>query len=190
MSTWEGLQACHELKKLGIKTLATTLFTLEQAILAAEAGCTYIAPFVHELKAFFDETLVITQSLGLFQQLTKSRYKDDGPIIPLCLQIQRYYEKHSHKTRVKAAGLLSVHEAMQLAGIDSMTVAPDLLRTLSKTEEPEDGLIKLSVFTNTYKLPQNHLEPTSFIDDEPEFRKAFAESERLRGPVKTAQVRR
>ncbi len=58
VSTWEGLQACRELTKLGIKTLATTLFTLEQAILAAEAGCTYIAPFVHELKAFFDETLV------------------------------------------------------------------------------------------------------------------------------------
>lgn len=41
---------------LGINTLATTLFTMEQAILAAEAGCVYIAPFVHELKAFFDET--------------------------------------------------------------------------------------------------------------------------------------
>ena len=41
---------------MGIKTLATTLFTFEQAVLAAEAGCEYIAPFLHELKAFFDES--------------------------------------------------------------------------------------------------------------------------------------
>ena len=56
VSTWEGLQACKQLSTLGISTLATTLFTMEQAILAAEAECVYIAPFVHELKAFFDET--------------------------------------------------------------------------------------------------------------------------------------
>ena len=55
-STWEGLQACKKLSALGIGTLATTLFTMEQAILAAEAECLYISPFVHELKAFFDET--------------------------------------------------------------------------------------------------------------------------------------
>ena len=55
VATWEGLQACMKLKGLGIKTLATTLFTLEQAILAAEAGCAYIAPFLHDLEAFFDE---------------------------------------------------------------------------------------------------------------------------------------
>ena len=58
VSTWEGMQACRELTMLGIRTLATTLFTVEQAILAAEAGCAYIAPFVHELKAFFDASLV------------------------------------------------------------------------------------------------------------------------------------
>lgn len=56
VSTWEGLQACKTLESSGIKTIATTLFTFEQAALAAEAGCKYIAPFLHELKAFFDET--------------------------------------------------------------------------------------------------------------------------------------
>lgn len=55
-STWEGLQACRKLSVLGIGTLATTLFTMEQAILAAEAKCVCISPFVHELKAFFDDT--------------------------------------------------------------------------------------------------------------------------------------
>ena len=55
-STWEGLQACRKLNTLGVKTLATTVFTIEQAILAAEVGCIYISPFVHELRVHFDET--------------------------------------------------------------------------------------------------------------------------------------
>lgn len=58
VATWEGLQACKKLTALGINTLATTLFTMDQAILAGEVGCVYIAPFVHELKAFFDPTYV------------------------------------------------------------------------------------------------------------------------------------
>lgn len=54
-ATWEGLQACRELKYSGIKTLATAVFTMEQAVLAGEVGCISISPFVHELKAIFDQ---------------------------------------------------------------------------------------------------------------------------------------
>lgn len=53
-ATWEGLQACRELEKEGIATLATTMFCMEQAVLAADAGCTYIAPYVNELRVHFD----------------------------------------------------------------------------------------------------------------------------------------
>jgi transaldolase len=53
-STWEGLQACKELERHGITTLATTMFCMEQALLAADAGCTYIAPYVNELRVHFD----------------------------------------------------------------------------------------------------------------------------------------
>jgi len=54
-STWEGLQACKELEEMGIKTLATTLFCLEQAALAGSYGCTYIAPYVNELRVHVDD---------------------------------------------------------------------------------------------------------------------------------------
>lgn len=40
---------------LRIKTLATTVFTMEQVVLAGEAGCVFMSPFVHEAKAHFDE---------------------------------------------------------------------------------------------------------------------------------------
>ncbi|KKK12351.1 hypothetical protein AOCH_001283, partial [Aspergillus ochraceoroseus] len=35
-ATWEGLQACRILKAEGIKTLGTTVFSMEQCILAGE----------------------------------------------------------------------------------------------------------------------------------------------------------
>lgn len=59
-STWEGLQACRVLEKdHGISTLATTLFSLEQAAVAAEAGCRYIAPYVNELAVHFEKGYVV-----------------------------------------------------------------------------------------------------------------------------------
>jgi transaldolase len=54
-STWEGLEACRLLELSGIATLATTLFTIEQAWLAGNVGCEYIAPYVNELKVHFEE---------------------------------------------------------------------------------------------------------------------------------------
>lgn len=53
-STWEGLKACQVLEQAGVRTLATTLFTMPQAILAAEVGCTYIAPYVNQLRVHFE----------------------------------------------------------------------------------------------------------------------------------------
>lgn len=49
-ATWEGLQACKALTLEGIQTLATTVFSMEQCILAGEVGCVSISPFIHDLK--------------------------------------------------------------------------------------------------------------------------------------------
>lgn len=57
-ATWEGLQACSRLEARGCKTLATTMFCMEQAALAAEMNCTYIAPYVNELRVHFDKEFV------------------------------------------------------------------------------------------------------------------------------------
>lgn len=48
------MQACRILEAKGIATLATTMFCMEQAALAGDAGCTYIAPYVNELKVHFE----------------------------------------------------------------------------------------------------------------------------------------
>lgn len=55
-STWEGLRACRILQQYSVKTLATTVFNMEQVILAGEAECYYIAPYVDALRTQTDKT--------------------------------------------------------------------------------------------------------------------------------------
>lgn len=47
--TAEGLKACKQLTKEGIKTNVTLVFTSNQALLAARAGATYVSPFLGRL---------------------------------------------------------------------------------------------------------------------------------------------
>lgn len=47
--TVEGLKACKQLTKEGIKTNVTLIFTSNQALLAARAGATYVSPFLGRL---------------------------------------------------------------------------------------------------------------------------------------------
>ena len=47
--TEQGLIAVKELKKLGIKTNVTLIFTAAQALLAASAGASYVSPFLGRL---------------------------------------------------------------------------------------------------------------------------------------------
>ena len=172
VSTWEGLQACNELSAQNINTLATTLYTLEQAVLAAECGCIYIAPFVHELKAFFDET-----------------YDDGGGNVILCHEIQQYYAYHSYPTKVKAAGLLSLEEAKALAGVTSMTVAPELLRTLSTIEVDEANIGEASLFRKGNNADKDRLERKTYKQDEQRWRQDFARAYNGKGQRKTEDVR-
>ena len=171
VSTWEGLQACRELSALNINTLATTLFTFEQAVLAAECGCIYIAPFVHELKAFFDPT-----------------YDDGGGNLVLCHEIQQYYEKHQYSTKVKAAGLLSLDEAKALAGVTTVTVAPDLLRILATTPMDEKDVYGQSLFREDNRVEGNRLERKTYVEDEAGWRQAYGQAYGGKGQWKTIEV--
>ncbi|KAL0929659.1 Transaldolase 2 [Colletotrichum truncatum] len=113
-STWEGIAACRILEQKGISTLATTMFCMEQAALAADAGCAYIAPYVNELKAHF-----------------VPGYVDQHKAFDFCRQAQAYYIEKKAKTQVMAASLTSVAEVVRLAGIQHVTVSPHLLQGLA-----------------------------------------------------------
>lgn len=118
-----------------------------------------------------------------------NRYDDGGPNLNLCLEIQKYYRERSCLTRVKAAGLINASEAKQLASVDSMTLAPELLRMLSKTVEPMVEVTNESIFESETKLSERTVEVHSFADDEKKYRDAFARSYDGKGAWKTQQVR-
>ena len=116
------------------------------------------------------------------------RYDDGGPNLNLCLEAQKYYEEQKSVTRVKAAGMINAGEAKQLAGVDSMTIAPDLFRMLSKTEEPEVDVIASSLFSRKDKASEQTIETHDFVDNEKKYREAFARSYGGKGAWKTEEV--
>ena len=115
-STVEGLRACAALEESGIATLATTLFSMEQAAYAAHVKCTYIAPYINGLKVHFDPS-----------------YVDDDKGFALARAAQKYYRRVGAKTQVLPASLTSVNEVMRCAGVDHITVAPALLAEMANT---------------------------------------------------------
>ncbi|KAH8693798.1 hypothetical protein BGW36DRAFT_345612 [Talaromyces proteolyticus] len=169
-ATWEGLQACRELRYSGIKTLATTLFTMEQAVLAGEVGCVSISPFVHELKALFDNT-----------------YKDGHPLLDLCVRAQQWYENQSLGTKVKACATMGLDELLQLAGVDALTIVPDDLRTLRSTHRPDEEVKALSLFTKKAAIKEK-MEYPSYIDDQVKYRMDFDAAEGGNAQFKLGQA--
>ena len=129
---------------------------------------------------------------SLFAHSLHRRYDDGGPNLVLCFEAQEYYERHAYKTRVKAAGLLTVSEAKKLAGVSSVTVAPALLHTLAETQGDAAEAWRESLF---FKDPEKKetdaaiggLQQT-FLNDETAYREAFARRYAGKGETKTKQV--
>ena len=171
---------------------------MEQSAIAAEAGCVYIAPFVHELKALFEEEYASSIFLYLFPCVETAggahlnRYEGSEPILPLCVQAQHYFIQHNYATRVKAAGLNCVDEAKQLAGVASITLAPPLVHELAGMQENVTSLELRSLFKTVHAdcAPGGAAaaERLSYINDEQKYRKAYHTSEGGKGRWKTDQV--
>ena len=78
--TVEGLKAVKVLSKEGIKTNVTLIFSANQAILAANAGATYVSPFLGRLVT--DCALagadIATVPYKVIEQMTKHPLTDQG----------------------------------------------------------------------------------------------------------------
>ncbi|KAL3429242.1 hypothetical protein BDV09DRAFT_190282 [Aspergillus tetrazonus] len=169
-ATWEGLQACRDLQAFKIKTLGTTLFSMEQAILAGEAGCVSISPFLHSLRILVDP-----------------EYKDPHPVYNLSAQAQRWYRRQSLPTKVKSCATVGVDELLELAGIDALTIIPDDLRTLQSTYRDANQVSKLSIVENGAQN-DDKIEHISYIDDEEKYRADFGKADEGRAKAKTAEA--
>jgi len=66
--TISGLEACRYLTNQGVKTNVTLIFTVNQALLAARAGATYVSPFLGRLDDISEDGVqLVTKIAELFQ---------------------------------------------------------------------------------------------------------------------------
>ncbi|KAL4914579.1 hypothetical protein BDW62DRAFT_213350 [Aspergillus aurantiobrunneus] len=169
-ATWEGMQACRELRPCGVKTLATTVFSMEQAVLAGEAGCVSISPFVHALRI-----------------LVEPEYRDPHPLLDLCVQAQRWYQQESLPTKVKACSTVGVDELLQLAGVDALTLMPDDLRALQSKQREAAEVAGMSLFESGVSVEAN-IKYDSYIDDETKYRLHFERADRGGAQARLAEA--
>ncbi|MFA6118657.1 MAG: transaldolase [Parachlamydiales bacterium] len=119
-STWEGLKACEILQKENICCNMTLLFSLPQAIAAAEVKATLISPFVGRILDWYKKNE------------TRDFNGCDDPGVISVKNIYNYYKKFGFETQIMGASFRNVNEIIELAGCDLLTISPSLLEELKK----------------------------------------------------------
>ena len=123
-STWEGLNAAEQLQKEGIRCNLTLLFSLPQAVRAAEAKAQLISPFVGRIYDWYKKE-------------NKRDYAGpEDPGVQSVNEIYTYYKKFDIATEVMGASFRNVGQIRELAGCDALTISPELMKELSESTEP------------------------------------------------------
>jgi transaldolase len=123
-STWEGIRAAEILQRDGINCNLTLLFSLAQAVACAEAKVKLISPFVGRI-------------MDWYKAKEKKEFAPaEDPGVISVKEIYSYYKKFGHATEVMGASFRNVGEIQELAGCDLLTISPNLLAELQKSEAP------------------------------------------------------
>jgi transaldolase len=123
-TTWEGIEAARVLQKESINCNMTLLFSMAQAIGAAEAGAKLISPFVGRI-------------LDWYKKANKREYAPaEDPGVQSVHEIYTYYKTFGYPTEVMGASFRSKDEALELAGCDLLTISPELLAEMAKSTAP------------------------------------------------------
>ncbi|KAM0800464.1 transaldolase [Usnea florida] len=157
-STWEGIKAAHVLQsEHGVNCNLTLMFSLPQAIAAAEAGAFLISPFVGRI-------------LDWYKAANKKEYSaQDDPGVKSVQQIFNYYKKFGYKTIVMGASFRNVGEITELAGCDYLTISPNYLEDLYNSKE------KIPKKLDAKDAQALDIEKKEYINDEAKFRFDFNE---------------
>lgn len=116
--TEDGLRACRALTAEGIRTNVTLCFSVNQALLAAKAGATFISPFVGRL-----------DDIG-----------HDG--MDLIAEIRQVYDNYGIMTQILAASIRHPQHMVQamMIGADCGTLPSKVLYQLLKHPLTDKGL--------------------------------------------------
>lgn len=122
-STWEGIMAAEQLQKEGIQCNMTLLFSLAQAVRAAEAKVQLISPFVGRIYDWH-------------KAANKRDYSGaEDPGVQSVREIYTYYKHFGYETEVMGASFRNVSEILELAGCDLLTISPSLMKELAESDE-------------------------------------------------------
>ncbi|MEX0368143.1 MAG: fructose-6-phosphate aldolase [Ruegeria sp.] len=116
--TWAGLKACKTLTDEGQMVNVTLCFSVNQALLAAKAGATFISPFIGRL-----------DDINL-----------DG--MDLIADIRQVYDNYGFETEILAASIRSVNHVADSAriGADVITAPPGVIKKLADHPLTDKGL--------------------------------------------------
>jgi len=148
-STWEGIKAAEQLEREGIHCNLTLLFSFAQAVACAEAGVTLISPFVGRIYDWYRK------------ERGSEIPPDDDPGVQSVARIYTYFKKFDYPTQVMGASFRRVEQITGLAGCDLLTISPDLLDQLRKT----DGTVTRRLIADAAKadsVQKIHLDEKAF----------------------------
>jgi transaldolase len=123
-STWEGLNAAEQLQKEGIRCNLTLMFSLPQAVRAAEAKAQLISPFVGRIYDWYKK------------ENKRDYVGQEDPGVQSVNEVYTYYKKFDIATEVMGASFRNVGQIRELAGCDALTISPELMKELSESTEP------------------------------------------------------
>jgi transaldolase len=116
--TWDGLKTCKVLSGEGFMVNVTLCFSVNQALIAAKAGATFISPFIGRL----DDINV------------------DG--LDLIGDIRTVYDNFDFKTQILAASIRTANHVKDCAliGADVITAPPAVIKGLASHVLTDKGL--------------------------------------------------
>jgi len=135
------------------------MFSLVQAIAAAEAKAFLISPFVGRILDWYKATL------------NKNFPASEDPGVKSVHAIFNYYKKYGYKTIVMGASFRNVGEIIELAGCDYLTISPNLLDNLYKSTDKVEQKLRAED-AHSLDIPKR-----SYINDEGTFRFDFNEEQ-------------
>lgn len=154
-ATYEGLEACRILNEMGIGTLATCVFSVEQGILASEVGCRFVSPYINELKVHFTPGMI-----------------DEHKLFPTIRQIYEYYESREIKTKIILGSFVSYQEVLEVSGIHGVTLPHKILKDMSTTTISAETA--LSYPTRSGILEIEKTQESQFLNNEKAFKAALS----------------
>ena len=89
----------------------------------AEAGVTLISPFVGRIYDWYRK-----------EQGGAEIPPDQDPGVMSVTRIYNYYKKYGYKTQVMGASFRNLNQIIRLAGCDLLTISPELLEQLERSE--------------------------------------------------------